>query len=146
MIVSEDSKRVLLLHEIVEDRWLFPKGHVDPGESLTQAAAREVREETGLEAIRLGPELGEITYRFYAPERGHNVLKIAVYFLAYSADLPLHLEPFFDRAEWVDIGSAGGRIRWERDRHVLDAARRQLRRPGAPPPSAPGNAEAGRPS
>lgn len=146
LIVGEDSKRVLLLHEIAEDRWCFPKGHVDPGESLGTAALREIREETGLDGVRLAEEIGEITYRYYDPARGVNVLKVAVYFLARAVERAPTLEPIFDRAEWVEIGAAGGRIRWERDRQILDAARRLLRRPPPLPPSAARNSESGRPS
>ena len=29
-------------------KWIFPKGHVDPGETTAQAAVREAEEETGL--------------------------------------------------------------------------------------------------
>lgn len=43
--------------------WLMPKGHVDPGESLEEAALREVWEETGLVA-RIGAPLGETEYAF----------------------------------------------------------------------------------
>jgi diadenosine hexaphosphate hydrolase (ATP-forming) len=32
------------------DRWTFPKGRVDPGEAINQAARREVLEEAGLRA------------------------------------------------------------------------------------------------
>jgi 8-oxo-dGTP pyrophosphatase MutT (NUDIX family) len=31
-------------------RWIFPKGHIKPGESPEMAALREVREETGIKA------------------------------------------------------------------------------------------------
>lgn len=41
--------------------WLAPKGHVEPGETPSEAARRELREETGLDAEIIGP-LGETAY------------------------------------------------------------------------------------
>ena len=35
------------------DQWIFPKGHIEHGESAVQAAIREVLEETGVEASPL---------------------------------------------------------------------------------------------
>ena len=45
----------------------LPKGHIDPGETPLQAAAREVREEAGVE-VELVRELGEVRY-WYTPRR-----------------------------------------------------------------------------
>ncbi len=121
VVLQEGSDEVLLLHEKEEDRWCFPKGHVDPGESLKEAAVREIREETGLVDIRLEHELLEVSYRFFDPRKGQNVHKTAVYFLARTRERRLRPEPIFDRAEWVDFRSARSRVKFPADRQVLDA-------------------------
>jgi 8-oxo-dGTP pyrophosphatase MutT (NUDIX family) len=36
-------------------QWVFPKGHIESGESATDAAIREVMEEAGVEARVVGP-------------------------------------------------------------------------------------------
>jgi len=126
IVIRGSDGRLLLLHERTEDRWCFPKGHVDPGESLAQAAVREVREETGLNDIALIEELCEISYRFYAPKVGHNVYKSTVYFLARTLAGEVHPESLFDRYEWVTLDLARQRVPFETDRRVLDQADRRL--------------------
>jgi 8-oxo-dGTP diphosphatase len=49
-IVFDDQQRVLLVHHNKIGRWLYPGGHIDPDEDPTQAAIREVLEETGVSA------------------------------------------------------------------------------------------------
>ena len=118
--------RVLLLHHSTEDRWCFPKGHVEAGESLVDAALREVREETGLEDVRLGDEVAEVSYRFYRPRSEGNVLKVSVYFVARSVRGEPRPEPLFDRWEWLSLDEAEARLPFETDRSVLAAARAEL--------------------
>jgi 8-oxo-dGTP pyrophosphatase MutT (NUDIX family) len=43
--------------------WIFPKGHVEKGESPEQAALRETREEAGVSARLIGPA-GILEYGF----------------------------------------------------------------------------------
>lgn len=49
VVVRDDQGRVLLIHKIDNDLWALPGGGHDIGESITDTAVREVREETGLE-------------------------------------------------------------------------------------------------
>ena len=59
-VVVEHDGRVLLVrrnHEPLYGRWTFPSGFVDAGEVVEEAAAREVREEAGVE-VRIDRLLG----------------------------------------------------------------------------------------
>jgi len=48
--VRDDAGRLLLVHKIDNDYWALPGGAMDLGESVAQAAVREVEEETGVKA------------------------------------------------------------------------------------------------
>lgn len=57
--VIVDGHRVVLVkraHEPLKGEWSLPGGSVEVGETLEEAVAREVREETGL-VVRVGPLL-----------------------------------------------------------------------------------------
>ncbi|MGH3359221.1 MAG: NUDIX hydrolase [Nocardioidaceae bacterium] len=61
-VLQDEQGRVLLVRrgrEPEAGRWTIPGGHVEPGETLEQAARREVFEETGLEIV-VGAELGVV--------------------------------------------------------------------------------------
>ena len=61
------------------DHWLFPKGHVDDGETREEAALREAEEEAGVRARLVGPA-GIHTFDF-----GSETIRVH-YFLATTDD------------------------------------------------------------
>jgi 8-oxo-dGTP pyrophosphatase MutT (NUDIX family) len=72
--------------------WLFPKGHIDPGETAPTAAIREVAEECGL-SVQILESLGETSYRYQENEADHD--KIVQWFLMEAISETIMLEQEF---------------------------------------------------
>jgi acetyl-CoA carboxylase carboxyl transferase subunit beta len=66
-VVRDRAGRVLLIkrgHEPARGRWSLPGGRLEPGETSAEAAAREVREETGL-IVAVGELLATVDLGHY---------------------------------------------------------------------------------
>jgi len=48
-LVPDRHGRILLIRRTDNDYWSIPGGGIEPGESVSQATAREVKEETGID-------------------------------------------------------------------------------------------------
>jgi ADP-ribose pyrophosphatase YjhB (NUDIX family) len=49
VVVTSDSDEILLIRRSDNDNWAIPGGAIDLGESMTQAAIRETKEESGID-------------------------------------------------------------------------------------------------
>lgn len=54
----------ILLIADSKGRWTIPKGHIEESETPRQAAEREIREETGLQEMKVLDWLGKINFRY----------------------------------------------------------------------------------
>ncbi len=98
----------------------LPKGHIDPGESAAEAAAREVREETGLEAT-LVEKLEDVRYWYRRP--GARVFKVVSFFLLrYRSGTVRDHDHEVDSAEWVPLEDAPRLLAYRGERQMAEAA------------------------
>jgi 8-oxo-dGTP diphosphatase len=116
-----DLPEVALVHRPKYDDWSFPKGKVDPGETVPVAAIREVREETGLR-VALGRPLRA---QRYPVEAGQKVVHYWVGRPAAGADDDVdsyQINDEIDDVEWMTVEKARERLTYPHDRATLQQA------------------------
>jgi ADP-ribose pyrophosphatase YjhB (NUDIX family) len=99
--------------------WSLPKGHVEAGETETEAAVREVREETGIEGTVIG-ELGTIDFWFVAD--GRRVHKTVHHYLLIARDPEQELsdaDAEVSEVAWVPVPELGARLAYADERRLV---------------------------
>ena len=122
--IRDGAAHVALIATRNKTRWGLPKGAVTEGETSEDAALREVREETGLEARIVRP-LDTIEYFFRA---GDTLIqkRVDFYLMEYVAG---ELEPQLsevDAVEWVELSAALRRASFDSERKLLQMAQQAL--------------------
>jgi 8-oxo-dGTP pyrophosphatase MutT (NUDIX family) len=110
-----DQLQILLVHRPLQGDWSYPKGKLDEGESLEDAARREVLEETGL-VCRLLQFVGETEY---IDRKGRP--KVVAYWTMAPESGTFEANDEVDELEWLDLPSAESRLSYDRDRELLSA-------------------------
>jgi 8-oxo-dGTP pyrophosphatase MutT (NUDIX family) len=105
--------QVAVVHRPHRLDWTFPKGKLEPGESVEDAALREVREETGY-VCRLGPFVGHTEYR----DRKDRPKVVAYWVMEQIGDRQ-GTDGEVDELRWEDLTGAARLLSYERDRELL---------------------------
>jgi 8-oxo-dGTP pyrophosphatase MutT (NUDIX family) len=123
---------VVLIAVGTPPRWQLPKGLVEADETPEDAAVRETREETGIEAEVVAP-IETIEYWYVGTRDGARARfhKFVHFFLmeAQGGDVAHHDHEVHD-AEWVRAADASRRLAFANERRVVEAALAMLERPG----------------
>jgi ADP-ribose pyrophosphatase YjhB (NUDIX family) len=122
----DGATHVLLIRDPYGN-WGLPKGHVEDGESLTDAALREVREETGLSDLRLEREVGTIDW-FFRTE-GRLVHKFCTFHLIVSErGVPVpEMAEGITECVWLPTTEAIGRVTYRNARQIVRKAVRLMK-------------------
>ena len=102
--------------------WGFPKGHRERGEKDTDAAKRELKEETGLSA-RLDTKR-TFVQRYIFTHKDTTIRKKVTYYIGYVTDKKLTLQAKeLKDAKWCSFRSARELLTHEVSRELLDEVR-----------------------
>lgn len=120
--LEDGSLRFLLIRNKRSAHWGFPKGHMEPGETKTETAIREVLEETGLQ-IEVLPDFCELSeYTIHG-----KIEKAVAIFLARTnqVDYTLQVEEI-EECGWFTYEQAMQTLNYENDKRILAKAKKYL--------------------
>lgn len=109
-------------------RWQLPKGLVGRDEANETAAAREVREETGLEAELVAP-LESIEYWYVSTERGQRMRFhkfVHFYLFRYKGGSVRNHDHEVNEARWVAIDEAREMLAFANEKRMVERARQMI--------------------
>ena len=99
------------------DNWIFPKGHIEPGESAEDAAIREAEEEAGV----LGRAVGLAGRAAFARD---DLDYEVSYFVVVTEEEGVAREG--RQRAWLRYEAAAARVAFDEVRDVLEAAHRLI--------------------
>jgi 8-oxo-dGTP pyrophosphatase MutT (NUDIX family) len=116
-----DEGRVLIL--LVRSKkspktWVFPKGHIEPGERAPDAARRETWEEAGVDGDLLGPIGQPLEF-----ESGHEPVRVQYFLIRVRSETDSHEGR---EKRWLPIDEALSELIFDDARKLLVEARHAI--------------------
>ena len=128
-IVLNSRRQVILVSQFGVS-WSFPKGRVEEGEEVIEAAKREIYEETGVKDLKLIKALKEYErHPMKGPhnEMNFNHLKTISLFVFTTEQEELNpIDPDNPEARWVHIEEVTQLLSHEKDREFFEEIKDSL--------------------
>jgi ADP-ribose pyrophosphatase YjhB (NUDIX family) len=103
----------ILLMQDAKNRWTIPKGHVEPDEEPKATAEREIREETGLQKMKVYSWLGKVNFR-YRRNRTLVLMTMHIYLVEGLGNTDkLHPEGWLNDIKWLAANDAVDKIAYD---------------------------------
>ena len=121
---SGADAEIAIIQTESENRWQLPKGLIDAGETVEEAAVREVREESGVEAKIIEPAQ-DIEYWFtanYDGERRRYHKMVHFYVMRYLSGSVDDHDHEVAEARWVSVTEAVRMLQFKSERDVVQTA------------------------
>jgi phosphohistidine phosphatase len=114
---------VCLIRNKGRKKWKIPKGFVDPGETIEEAALKEAWEEAGLQGKLVGNTIGSYEYEKWGDE-----LTVSVFLMEVSDEEHEWEESRFRERRWAPVEDAFEKLESHPVRRLLDTAAARLER------------------
>ncbi len=123
---DEGKLEILLIR--VKNRWSFPKGNIEKGEPKDQAALREVKEETGVDA-EIIEYLGEVDYWYsMGLTRIHKF--VYYYLMKYAGGDIVPQKEEIDEAKFIPFEEVENLLTYPTDKEIFERAKKVLKKIG----------------
>ena|SRR3990167_1019478 len=120
----------ILLIQDAKNRWTIPKGHIEEGESSRQTAEREIREETGLQEMKVLNWLGKINFR-YRRQQSLVLMTTEIFLVEALGDTnKLQPEEWMNGIKWMPANDALEKIEYEDIGKIILLALKKIRNKG----------------
>ena len=121
----ENKKIKYLLIQYGWGHWEFPRGLIRKGESLEEAARREIKEEVGIKDIQFIPGFKE-WIKFFFKLKGKNIMKIATFLLAETKTKKIKLSYEHKDYAWLEYQEALEKLTFKNAKEILKKANQFL--------------------
>jgi 8-oxo-dGTP pyrophosphatase MutT (NUDIX family) len=111
---SDRGLEFLVVHRPRYDDWSLPKGKLEDGESIEDAARREVLEETGMQ-VKLGAVLPNTEY----VDRHGRPKVVHYWIMTVTGSAPWQPSDEVDEVRWMSSDEAATLLSYEHDRRLV---------------------------